>query len=83
MGAWSSGELRAEYDPAVPEIRVNRRLAESLPVAERERFVELAIGHELYHHREHIGEVARFSSGSEREAAAHAFASKLSNEPTQ
>jgi len=72
--------LRAEYDPTVPEIRINRRVAESLPTAERERFVELAVGHELYHHRERIGQVTGFSTKSEREAAADAYAIELLSE---
>jgi hypothetical protein len=80
LGAWSDGELRAEYDPAVPEIRINRRVVESLPAAERERFMELAVGHELYHHREHIGEVTKLSAKSEREAAADAYALELLSE---
>jgi hypothetical protein len=80
LGAWSDGELRAEYDPTVPEIRVNRRIAESLTAAERERFLELAVGHELYHHREHTGEVAKLPTKSEREAAADVYAIELLRE---
>jgi hypothetical protein len=77
FGAWSEGELRAEYDPAVPEIVVNRRVAESLADAERDRFVQHAVGHELYHHREYIGEIARLPTKNAREAAADAYAVQL------
>lgn len=80
FGAWSDGELRAEYDPTVPEIRINRRIVESVPAAERERFVELAVGHELYHHREQTGEVAKLPAKSERESAADLYAIELLRE---
>jgi hypothetical protein len=80
LGAWSDGELRAEYDPTVPEIRINRRLADLLPAAERERFVELAVGHELYHHREYTGEVTKLPTKGEREAAADLHAIELLSE---
>ena len=48
-------------------IRAVRRFASTLRVARRlsgtalREFVALAIAHELYHHREHIGEIARTS----------------------
>jgi hypothetical protein len=77
FGAWSEGELRAEYDPAVPEIRINRRVADSLSAAERERFIQYAIGHELYHHREQIGEIPALERRSERESAADRYAESL------
>jgi hypothetical protein len=78
LGDWNGGgELRAEYDATIPEIRINRRITESMPDSERERFVALAIGHELYHHREHLGEIPTLSKHAEREASANAYALKL------
>ena len=77
LGDWGDAELRAEYDPTIPEIRVNRRIAESMPPAERERFVALAIGHELYHHREHLGKIPILPKRADREAAADAYAVAL------
>lgn len=74
LGEWSDGELRAEYDPTVPEIRVNRAIAETMPSQELERFIALAVGHELYHHREHIGEIATLPERTGREDAADAYA---------
>jgi hypothetical protein len=42
--------------------------------------VELAIAHELYHHREAIGEIPRIAERAAREAAADAFAKRLVRE---
>ncbi len=80
LGDWDDGELRAEYDATIPEIRINQRIVEALPGAERDRFVALAIGHELYHHREHLGEIPTLPKRAEREAAADAYALKLLDE---
>jgi hypothetical protein len=41
------------------------------------RAIEHAIAHELYHHREAIGEVARIADRAARERAADAFADEL------
>ncbi len=72
-------ELRSEYDPEGPVIRVNVRVAEQLTVAELGEFVTFAVGHELYHHREHIGEILRLEERKDREIAANEFARKLLN----
>ncbi|HVS46880.1 MAG TPA: hypothetical protein VMS32_09455 [Verrucomicrobiae bacterium] len=77
LGKWERDELRSEYDPHGPTIRINARVADALSLDARERFVALAIGHELYHHRERIGEVARHPDRATREAAADAFAREL------
>jgi hypothetical protein len=69
LGDWGKAELRAEYDPEVPEIRINRNLLGDL--------VEFAILHELYHHREAIGQIAVLPSRSARESAADAYAARL------
>jgi hypothetical protein len=44
-------------------------------------FVNRAIAHELYHHREAIGEIPRIASGKAREAAADAFSDALTQAP--
>jgi len=69
LGDWGESELRSEYDPEVPEIRLNNRLALEL--------VPFAIAHELYHHREAIGEIVTLRDRSAREAAADAYAARL------
>jgi hypothetical protein len=77
LGEWGLDELRAEYDPAIPEIRLNIRIAASLPAERLGEFVALAVGHELYHHREMIGEIAVLADRRAREAAASDFARGL------
>jgi len=74
LGDWGSARLVAEYDPDGPLIRVNLR---ELPQVA----LEHAIAHELYHHREAIGEVPRLPSRAERESAADAFAAALAGAP--
>jgi len=77
LGAWGSAELRSEYDPRRPEIRLNNRITARLSGRELREFVALAVGHELYHHREAIGEIARLERRAAREAAATEFARAL------
>ena len=77
LGDWGDAELRSEYDPLIPEIRLNARVAERLTARERDAFVALAVGHELYHHREAIGEIAVVPDRGAREAAASEFARSL------
>ena len=74
LGDWGTDELRAEYDPAGPEIRIHSGLEADL--------VARAIGHELYHHREAIGEVAVLGNKRAREAAADAYAARLAEDST-
>lgn len=74
LGDWGKDELRAEYDPAGPEIRIHVRLEADL--------VTRAIGHELYHHREAIGEVAVLENKRAREAAADTYAAQLAEDAT-
>lgn len=79
LGDWgSSCELLSEYDPHAPRIRVNTRILERLDDAARDEFIAHCIGHELYHHREALGEIARLPHRRDREAAADAFARALS-----
>src|ERR1700730_10563807 len=77
LGDWGSVRLIAEADPAGTTIRVNERTLPSgvRPSAVREA-IDRAIAHELYHHREAIGEVERIAARGSREAAAEAFAER-------
>jgi len=71
LGDWGQEtELRAEYDPEGPVIRINLRIADALSPAERAAFVKRAIAHELYHHAEHTGEIPVIADRAERERAA-------------
>jgi hypothetical protein len=77
LGDWGRDELRSEYDPAIPEIRLNLAVAALLSIRELGEFVALAVGHELYHHRERIGEVPTLRDRRARESAADDFARGL------
>lgn len=77
LGDWGVDELRSEYDPKGPVIRINMRVVENLPVEEIGEFITFAIGHELYHHREARGEIVRIADLKAREAAANEFAREL------
>ena len=77
LGDWGGAQLRSEYDPKAREIRLNARIAARLAADALEEFVALAIGHELYHHRECIGEIAVLRPRAAREAAADAYARRL------
>lgn len=77
LGDWGVDELRSEYDPRVPEIRINSRVAEQLNAEELGEFLSFAVGHELYHHRENIAEIPRLLERKEREIAADEFAREL------
>lgn len=75
LGDWAAVTLVAEYDPDGPVIRVNER---ALPP---DAMIDHAIAHELYHHREAIGEVVRIADRTARERAADAFADLLVHTP--
>jgi len=79
LGDWGRDELRSEYDPVLPEIRLNIRVAEALPIERLGEFVALAVGHELYHHRERIGEVRPLADRRARESAADDFSRALAD----
>jgi hypothetical protein len=81
MGEWGGAELLSEYDPLVPEIRVNVAVAARLTTEQLAEFVALAVGHELYHHREAIREIERLRPRSARESAADEFARALLDLP--
>jgi hypothetical protein len=74
LGDWGRAELRSEYDPNGPVIRINGRVIVALEADARDDFIAKCIFHELYHHREAIGEVRRRHGRRAREAAADAFA---------
>lgn len=80
LGEWGVDELRSEYDPDGPTIRINKRVIEHLPATEVGDFIAFAVGHELYHHREHRGEEPRLGSRAARETAANDFARSLLQE---
>jgi hypothetical protein len=73
LGDWGDATLVSEYDPCGPSIRINARalarLCKNDPPA-RAMLIERAIAHELYHHREAIGQIARIPDRASREAAA-------------
>ena len=74
LGDWGAAELRSEYDPEGPVIRVNARVLERLPEEERAAFLARAIAHESYHHLEHCGEIPVIADRAAREVAAGAYA---------
>ncbi|HEX3550057.1 MAG TPA: hypothetical protein VHT53_06750 [Candidatus Elarobacter sp.] len=76
LGDWSPAALVAEYDPDGPVIRINERaLPHGDSCAVRDA-IDRAIAHELYHHREAIGEIPRIANRAAREAAADAAAER-------
>jgi hypothetical protein len=77
LGDWGVDELRSEYDPDGPVIRVNKQIIENLPIAEIGDFIAFAVAHEMYHVREHRGEVTRLPDRAARETAANEFARDL------
>jgi hypothetical protein len=74
-GDWGSAELVAEYDPRGPLIRLNLRALPSDPAALRAH-VDRAVLHELYHHDEATGRIARLPTRRLREGAARAAADR-------
>lgn len=82
LGSWGVDELRSEYDPDGPVIRVNKRVIEQLPVEEIGDFIAFCVAHELYHHREHRGEIEQLSDRAARETAANDFARRLLDRPS-
>jgi len=72
LGGWGDAELRSEYDPDGPVIRINSRVADKLLPEERAAFVKRAIAHELYHHMEHCGDIPIIADRAAREEAASA-----------
>jgi hypothetical protein len=80
LGGWA-GRLISEYDAPARTIRINeraldayRRASGGLDSCAVRTFIDLAVAHELHHHREAAGEVERHATRAAREAAADAFA---------
>ncbi|GAC1406580.1 MAG: hypothetical protein NVSMB64_12370 [Candidatus Velthaea sp.] len=81
LGDWGAATLVSEYDPDGPAIRINERAIDryraacgALSSCDVRGFIDLAIAHELYHHREATGQIARLPDRIAREAAAADFA---------
>jgi hypothetical protein len=77
LGDWDTATLTAEYDPDGPVIRINERALPAGSSCTVRDAIDRAIAHELYHHREALGEVPRIADRTTREAAADAFAETL------
>lgn len=77
LGEWGDDELRSEYDPSGPVIRINVRLLQRLPARARAERIAFAIAHELYHHHEYCGRTPRIQEAVRREEAADAFAREM------
>jgi hypothetical protein len=77
LGNWGSVRLIAEYDPDGPVIRINENALPRSSSCDVRDAIDRAIAHELYHHREAIGEIPRIAGRAAREAAADAFADVL------
>ena len=77
LGDWGTTTLVAEYDPDGPVIRINEGALPHGSSCEVRDAIDRAIAHELYHHREAIGEIPRLAGRAERERAADAFAESL------
>ena len=56
LGDWGTTNLVAEYDPSGPTIRVNERALPTGSSCIVREHLERAVAHELYHHREAIGD---------------------------
>jgi len=74
LGDWGGAQLFSEYDPRGPSIRINERVARRLRGAALRAFVALAVAHEIYHHRERIGEIAVLPDRAAREGEAARYA---------
>jgi len=70
LGDWNDATLVSEYDPAGPVIRINSRALPHGSSCDVREHIDRAIAHELYHHREAIGDVPREATREARERAA-------------
>jgi hypothetical protein len=76
LGAWGGVLLCSEYAASERLVRINRRCVERLEAAERARFVEFALAHELYHH---LARSRRRLARLTEECAATRFAERLTS----
>ena len=74
LGACREFELRSEFDPTGPAIRINTRILNKMEALEAQQFVTHAIAHELYHFLEYCGRVQRSTKRSVSERRAEEFA---------
>ncbi len=78
LGTWGSrAELRSEYDPNGPTIRINTRAILKRRGHDIAAFINFAVAHEIYHHQEHGRKVRKIADHTQRERAADDFASQL------
>lgn len=70
LGSWGATTLISEYDPEGPVIRINTHALPAGSSCVVREHIDRAIAHELYHHREALGEVARLPDREARERAA-------------
>jgi hypothetical protein len=70
LGSWGAATLVSEYDPDGPVIRINTRAIPAGSSCEVREHIDRAVAHELYHHEEAIGAIARLADGKARERAA-------------
>ncbi len=75
LGAWGETTLVSEYDPEGPVIRINTRVLPAGSSCEVREHIDRAVAHELYHHREALGEIARLPDRKARERAAGEYPS--------
>ena len=85
LGDWGSVNLIAEYDPDGPVIRIDTKALRQAQgdggVCGVRAAIDEAIAHELYHHREAIGEIPRLRDRAARERAADAYAAQFLASP--
>jgi hypothetical protein len=70
LGSWGDATLVSEYDPAGPVIRINTRAIPEGSSCDVREHIDRAVTHELYHHAEAAGTIARVTGREARERAA-------------
>ena len=70
LGTWGDATLVSEYDPAGPVIRINTRAIPVGSSCEVREHIDRAVLHELYHHAEARGTIAKLAGRKARERAA-------------
>jgi hypothetical protein len=70
LGSWGAATLVSEYDAAGPVIRINTQAIPHGSSCIVREHIDRAVAHELYHHREATGEIARLAQHAARERAA-------------
>jgi len=70
LGSWGDATLVSEYDPDGPVIRINTQAIPHGSSCDVREHIDRAVAHELYHHREATGEIARLPDREAREHAA-------------